>query len=133
VASQGREKRGPGGMNMLFWGLTKLLLRELWTLFNLCVSKTGIAQAKKILAIAHGWNLLVSPQCFHVSPSLLATLHLTISDQECLFMETPIVPLEVELFTEPIKPMNGYWKVPNRPGWGVDVDTKILSKNPYKW
>jgi L-alanine-DL-glutamate epimerase-like enolase superfamily enzyme len=112
-------------------GFKEVVTKRAADIIQPCVSKIGISQAKKVLALTHSWNLLVSPHCFCLGPAFPATLHLTISDQQCLFMETPIAPLEAELFTEPLKPINGYWEIPDKPGWGVEIDEKTLSKYPY--
>ena len=95
------------------------------------VAKIGIGQGKQALTMAHTWNLSVSPQCFYLGPALAATLHLAVSDPSCLFMETLIDPLEEELFIEPLKPRDGTWEIPDRPGLGVEINDVVMAKYPY--
>jgi L-alanine-DL-glutamate epimerase-like enolase superfamily enzyme len=113
------------------FGFREIAIKKAADIIQPCVSKIGIGQAKRALTIAHAWNLAISPHCFFLGPALPASLHLSVTDPECLFMETPISPLEMEPFLQPLKPKSGYWELSDSPGLGIEINEEILVRYPY--
>jgi galactonate dehydratase len=41
-------------------------------------------------------------------------------------------PWEAEIITNPVKVVNGYIDIPDRPGLGVDLNIEEIAKHPYQ-
>ena len=89
----------------------------------------GILQEKKVFSMAGAFNLRVAPNCWSTGPAMAATLHVCFSEPEAFIIETPLdVPEAPILVTSINSPEEGYWKLPEGPGLGIEFDEKTLQK-----
>jgi galactonate dehydratase len=102
------------------------------------VCHTGIIQAKKIAALAEAYHL---PLCFHNPNSPLSTIisaHLASSIPNFValeYYEPGREPPWTDKITKPsisslVK--NGYLELPEKPGWGVELNEEEIMKHPYE-
>ncbi len=42
------------------------------------------------------------------------------------------VPWYHDVVRGPIRRVDGYWQIPEKPGLGVEVDEKVIAKHPFK-
>jgi galactonate dehydratase len=94
----------------------------------------GIMECKKIASMAEAFYVTVAP---HNPMGPLATainVHLATAIPNFLILEyTPDdQPPRSDLVKEPLKIENGYIPVPEKPGWGIELNEEAFSKYPYK-
>jgi D-galactarolactone cycloisomerase len=91
----------------------------------------GIAEFKKIVALAQAANLPIAPHSFYFGPGLAATLHVAASFGGTLPVEFPTGELETPFLREPIRASDGWIQVPDGPGLGVEVNEDAIRRHPY--
>ena len=101
------------------------------------VSVGGIAETKKIAAMASAYNIPCVPHiaCSSVAGiGFVANLHVIGSLDNALYVEYDAYdsPIRGELFQEPIKAEDGMVKMPERPGLGLELNRKALAKYAMK-
>jgi galactonate dehydratase len=100
---------------------------------DVCIAG-GIMEMKKIAGMAEAHYVSVAP---HNPMGPLATMinvHFAASAPNFLILEyTPDnrSPRK-DLVREPIMVKDGYLPVPDKPGWGYDIDEEVIRKNPPK-
>jgi len=101
------------------------------------VSVGGIAETKKIAAMASAYNIPCVPHiaCSSVSGiGFAANLHVIGSLDNALYVEYDAYdsPIRDELFEEPIRAEKGMVKMPEKSGLGLELDRKALAKYAMK-
>jgi len=101
------------------------------------VSVGGIAETKKIAAMASAYNIPCVPHiaCSSVAGiGFVANLHVIGSLDNALYVEYDAYdsPIRDELFREPIKAGNGMVKMPEKPGLGLELNRKAMAKYAMK-
>ena len=91
----------------------------------------GIAELRKIAALAQAANLPVAPHSFYFGPGLAATLHVAAALGGSMPVEFPTGRLETPLLVRPIVAREGMVDVPAGPGLGVEVNEEAIQKHPY--
>ena len=94
----------------------------------------GMLEMKKIAALAEANYVSVAP---HNPCGPLATavnVHFAASTQNFLILEyhADDESPRRDIVDEPIKLVNGYLELPDRPGWGVDLNEEALGKFPFR-
>jgi len=94
--------------------------------------RMGLSWFKKIADMALIYHVPVAPHVVYSSPlNAVITAHLCASIPNFLISES-MGPQRMELFKDLVKPQvlpeNGYLKVPDRPGLGVELNEHNLSK-----
>ncbi len=94
----------------------------------------GVTQSKKIADLADTYEINVAP---HNRSSHLASLmcaHVCAATTNVRIMEFDVddVPWKDDLITESMEIVDGHLIIPNRPGWGADLNEKELAKHPPK-
>jgi len=92
----------------------------------------GLAETKKIAAMAETAGIGVAPH----NPSPIAgaaALHFAVSTPNFVIQEemSGVVPWYGEVVQGPIKLVDGYWRIPETPGLGVEVDEAVALQHPY--
>lgn len=93
----------------------------------------GFTEAKRVCDMAAERNRLVVPHCWKTGVSVAATAHLAFNTPHCPFIEY-LPPqlceemLRKELVDDNLSFVDGHIVPPQRPGLGIDVDSKILEK-----
>lgn len=91
----------------------------------------GFSECRRIAAFAQAYNIMVAPHAFSSALTLVAALHLLASIPNGLILEFDQNPnaLRQELLKEPIvADSQGYVKLPDRPGLGVELDTATVER-----
>ena len=95
----------------------------------------GILELKEIAAMAEPYFVAISPHNFNSTTiGLAATLQVSAAIPNFLITEY-FVNLEDfgrDIAKQPFEVENGYIKVPDTPGIGIDLDEDSLAKYPYK-
>lgn len=91
----------------------------------------GLAEARKIAALAAAANVTFAPHCYYYGPGLAATLHLAASTPGVPCVEFPPGELEAPLLARPIRCEAGFVAPPDAPGLGADPDPDVLARYPY--
>jgi L-alanine-DL-glutamate epimerase-like enolase superfamily enzyme len=88
----------------------------------------GILQEKKVFTLAEFFEVKVAPHCWSLGPALAATLHISFSEPACEMVETSPETPEAHILTEPLAPEQGFWKMHEKPGLGIELDEDVLVK-----
>ena len=95
---------------------------------------TGVAETKKIAALAESAYVNVAP---HNPCGPLATavnVHFAATTTNFLILETKAdddSPRR-DIVDEPMKLVEGYLEIPEKPGWGIDLIEEAMAKHPFK-
>ena len=92
----------------------------------------GLSEMRKIAALAEGHDVMVAP---HNPMGPLATainVHFAAATYNFSILE--FVPHHIgrrsEFVKEPWIPKDGYLEIPDKPGWGMEVNEEALKKHP---
>ncbi|MGH9667831.1 MAG: enolase C-terminal domain-like protein, partial [Bryobacteraceae bacterium] len=90
----------------------------------------GFTVARKIVHMAERANVLVIPHSWSSDLLTAASLHLNAYQRRAVFIEfnTSQGPLSREMVRDPIRLEDGYVRVPEGPGLGVEVNEETLTK-----
>jgi L-alanine-DL-glutamate epimerase-like enolase superfamily enzyme len=91
----------------------------------------GFTECRRIAALAHAYNRMVAPHAFSSALTLVASMHLLASLPNGLMLEFDQNPhaLRQELLKEPIQTdQDGFVKLPERPGLGVELDPTAVER-----
>lgn len=94
----------------------------------------GISQCRKIAAIAEAHYAGVVPHCPLSAVSLAACLQLDTSIHNSTLQEyiRSDKPPRSEVLADPLRIENGYLKIPEKPGLGVQLNEETLKKYAYE-
>ena len=92
----------------------------------------GILELKKIAAMAETYYISVQPHNSNGPIGTIASLHVDASIPNCIIQEFFYSYLDHynEILTEPIECVDGYLKIPDRPGLGTDINEEAILKRP---
>lgn len=94
----------------------------------------GIWEMKKIAAMAEANYMSVAPHnpCGPVANAV--NVHFAASTQNFLILEyiADDTGIRSELVDEPIRLVNGYLELPERPGLGIDLNEEALARYPFR-
>jgi D-galactarolactone cycloisomerase len=91
----------------------------------------GFSECRRIAALAQAHNLMVAPHAFSSAITLVASMHLLASIPNGLILEFDQNPhaLREYLLKEPIcVDHEGYVKLPEQPGLGVELDPVAIER-----
>ncbi len=95
----------------------------------------GILELKEIAAMAEPYYIVVSPHNYNsTTVGLAATIQVSTTVPNFLITQY-FVNLEAfgrEIAKDPFKVENGYIKVPDAPGLGIELDEQALARYPYR-
>jgi galactonate dehydratase len=94
----------------------------------------GAWQSFKIAAMADAHEVNVAPHNFygHLASAMSANLCAAIPNFRIMEIEVDDVPWKDDLVTHPPEITNGEYVMPNRPGWGTDVNEEAVRAHPPK-
>ncbi len=113
------------------WGFRELIERAGVDVLQPDLTRCGgFTAARKIVHMAEMTNVLVIPHSWSSDLLTAASLHLNAFQRRGVFVEfnTSQGPLSRELVRDPLKLEDGYVKVPDGPGLGVEVDQRTIEK-----
>ena len=88
----------------------------------------GILEEKKVFTLAHAKGCKVMPHCISFGPAMAATLHVCFSEPDSELIETGVDIPETDILREPLLPEEGYWKISDKPGLGIELDEDVLER-----
>jgi galactonate dehydratase len=94
----------------------------------------GLAEAKKIAAMAEAVSVGVAPHNPLGPIAGVAALHFAVSTPNHVIQEEMVgaVPWYFDVVQGPIRMIDGFWQIPDAPGLGVVVDEQECAKHPYQ-
>ncbi len=98
---------------------------------DLCLAG-GISQCRKIAAIAEANYIGVVPHCPLSGVAVAASVHYALSIHNFVLQEYVPLAAEQPIVKNRVKLKNGYLEAPERPGLGVELDDKLLSRYGFK-
>jgi galactonate dehydratase len=113
--------------------------REIWGSGNVDVLQTditqsgGIFESKKIASTAETYSIMVAPHNVGGIVSTMAALHLCLTLRNAKILEhfndfaDPHVKKAGTGYPEVV---DGYFPVPDKPGWGIELDEDFIKANP---
>ncbi len=107
--------------------------RQAMDIASVDVIWNGFAQSKKIADLAETYEMNVAPHNYysHMATFISAQFCAAIPNVRILEVDIDDVPWKDELVTSVPKFANGYMAVPPGPGWGIDLNEKILKNHPW--
>lgn len=93
----------------------------------------GISEMLRIIAHAEARGVQVVPHCWSTDILVAATLQVLAIQREAPWLEYNATdnPLRTGLLAEPIRPRDGFVRVPDGPGLGITLDPETLER--YRW
>lgn len=90
----------------------------------------GFTQAKKIATLAEAHSINVVPHCWSSGIVEAAALHLIAAVPNANLLEYDVYDsaLRYDIVPNEMKPVNGYVKVPDGPGLGIEVSEEAIEK-----
>jgi len=98
---------------------------------DLCLAG-GISQCRKIAAIAEANYIGVVPHCPLSGVAVAASVHYALSIHNFVLQEYVPLAAEQPIVKNRVKLKNGYLEASERPGLGVELDDKLLSRYGFK-
>lgn len=94
----------------------------------------GLWEARKIAAMAEAYSIAVAPHNPNGPLATVAAVHFALATPNWLIQEmlTSDVPWRSDVLDSPIAVKDGYIGVPDRPGFGVELNEKEAAKHPFK-
>jgi L-alanine-DL-glutamate epimerase-like enolase superfamily enzyme len=114
------------------WGFQQLIERGGVDVLQPDLTRCGgFTVARKIVHMAERANRLVIPHSWSSDLLTAASLHLTAFQRRAEFVElnTSQGALSRQLVKEPLRMEDGYLKVPDAPGLGVEVDEATIARH----
>jgi L-alanine-DL-glutamate epimerase-like enolase superfamily enzyme len=113
------------------FGFRDLFLRQAVDICQPDVARAGgITECRKIAALAHAFNIHYAPHAWGGVICIAATLHLVMTLPNFLICEFDRVPnpLRDELPVEPLMFEEGFLRVSDKPGLGIEFDEEVIQK-----
>jgi L-alanine-DL-glutamate epimerase-like enolase superfamily enzyme len=121
-----------GENDMTMFGHAAILAAGAADVVQPSVTKVGgLAEMRKIATLAAAAGVTFVPHSYYFGPGLAATLHLCAATPGVPYIEFPPGELEAPLTAEPIRCVDGWVTVGDRPGLGADPDPDVIQRYPY--
>lgn len=94
----------------------------------------GLAEAKKIAAMAETWYMGVAPHNPLGPVANAVALHFALSTPNFLIQEDMLadVPWRWDVVRDALRTENGYWLPTDAAGLGIEVDEKAAAQHPFR-
>lgn len=93
----------------------------------------GMTEMRKIAAISEAHDVVVAP---HNPVGPLATvvnIHFAAAISNFLVLEySPHSETEMSMIEGALTPVDGFFEIPDSPGWGVDIVDDVIQAHPYR-
>jgi L-alanine-DL-glutamate epimerase-like enolase superfamily enzyme len=98
-------------------------------IFQPSVTKIGgIVAMRQAIAVAQALGVRVTPHSPYFGPGLIATLHVIAADLPEAMCERFYCELEATPLGDAIAAPDGFMRVPQGPGLGIDVDESVIAR-----
>jgi len=88
----------------------------------------GIAEMRKAIALAESHGVTVAPHSPYFGPGLIATLHVIAAMDRDVLCERFYCDLAASPLGGAVDATDGYMRVPDGPGLGVDIDERTIER-----
>jgi galactonate dehydratase len=94
----------------------------------------GILECKKIAAMAEAFYCTLAPHNPMGPLATVVNVHLAACTPNFLILEyiPDDRPIREDLLQEPLRCEDGYLRIPDRPGWGVELNEEAFSEYPFR-
>ena len=94
----------------------------------------GFINSKEVASLAASHQINIAPHNYYSHLSTMISLNLCANVPNVRIMEIDIddVPWKDEMIGGPLNIKNGVVDIPEGPGWGVNIDTKVLENHPWQ-
>lgn len=94
----------------------------------------GFLQSKKIADLADLYEINITPHNYngHLATFISAQFCALVPNLRVMEYDVDDVPWRDELFTNLPKIKNGYMDIPKGPGWGTEVNEKVIYEHPWQ-
>ena len=101
--------------------------------FMIDVPWNGFAPSKKIGDLANVYQLNVAPHNYysHLATHMSASLCGVLPNVRIMEIDIDDVPWKDDLTTHVPDIVDGYMKIPTRPGWGTDLNEEVAKAHPW--
>ena len=101
--------------------------------FMIDVPWNGFAPSKKIGDLANVYQLNVAPHNYysHLATHMSASLCAVLPNVRIMEIDIDDVPWKDDLTTHVPDIVDGYMKIPTRPGWGTDLNEEVAKAHPW--
>ena len=101
--------------------------------FMIDVPWNGFAPSKKIGDLANVFQLNVAPHNYysHLATHMSASLCAVLPNVRIMEIDIDDVPWKDDLTTQVPDIVDGYMKIPTRPGWGTDLNEEVAKAHPW--
>ncbi len=101
--------------------------------FMIDVPWNGFAPSKKIGDLANVFQLNVAPHNYysHLATHMGASLCAVLPNVRIMEIDIDDVPWKDNLTTHVPDIVDGYMKIPTRPGWGTDLNEEVATAHPW--
>jgi L-alanine-DL-glutamate epimerase-like enolase superfamily enzyme len=114
------------------YGFREIIDRGAADILQPSITKVGgIAEFRKIVALAQAANLPIAPHAFYFGPGLAATLHVAATFGGATPVEFPTGEHETPFLAQPLVARDGWVEVPSGPGLGVEINEEAVRRYPY--
>ncbi len=117
------------------WGFKDIIEKKAVNIINHDTIKCGgLWQAKKIAAMAEVQRILCAPHSACSPVGLETALHLTTSTTNCAYAEIihstlyAMEGLSESILERPLELKNGFVRASDKPGFGIELDEKVIEK-----
>ena len=102
-------------------------------MFMIDVPWNGFSQSKKVGDLAEVFQHNVAPHNYysHLSTFVSASLCASLPNVRIMEIDIDDVPWKDDLTTSTPEVIDGYMTVPNKPGWGVDINEEVARAHPW--
>jgi L-alanine-DL-glutamate epimerase-like enolase superfamily enzyme len=115
------------------YGFREIIARRAADVLQPSIIKVGgIAEFRKIAALAAAANVPIAPHSFYLGPGLAATLHIAATLGGSMPVEFPALELVEPFLAVPIAARDGHLEVPSGPGLGVEVNEEAIERYHYR-
>lgn len=94
----------------------------------------GITEAKKIAALCEASFVPVAPHNIHGQVGTAMSLQLVAAIPNAVILEYTVeqIPWKARLFSHVFQAEDGYLKIPDRPGLGLEINDEVAEEFPYR-
>lgn len=120
-----------GEKETTYFGFRDLIERGKVDVIQPDISRVGgFTEAKKIASLASAKGALCIPHCWSTDILVASTLHFIVSQPEIPYLEFCVWPTPLRRFVakDPIECVDGYVRVPEGPGLGIELNEKIVEQ-----
>lgn len=88
----------------------------------------GITEFIKIMGVIENTPIKLAPHSPYMGPGLIATAHIIAAQKENIYLEYTFCQMDVNPLGPAVLTQDGYFKIPDQPGLGIQIDMQIVEQ-----